>query len=466
MAGLSVAMMSALLGCAAAELEDIEAGQLPAPLALLSRCARVFGMSEAELLIGNTPSPMALLFRALSVNPPSLQELIDSGAHEALGDFQRTIREEAELTTLLQEPAQGSSSSKPLLEPVPIGEQLRAPFGADVLAQRVRSLLGIGDVDPIPALGRLLQERLGIRLIFVDPEILSPEIEGASTQDPRPAILVNLLFGGAQWWRTRMVLAHELCHVLFDRIGDGQKRAFLITPLQRPEDNDPRLRLPDELARYEQRANAFAAYLLAPPAGVRRQVRDLAPTSQEAISRVSTHYQVGWKTAINLLTNIYRLSREQRRAMAELPVADAALRRRTDHPDRYLASPGIRDDAYVTLVAQALQQGRIDALEARRYLRVSLSEPLPEHPLLSELQRQPLRSADSRARDAAERYVAERCDDPTLYATAVARDAGGWIVTFARRSPDADDVVVGTVELTAALQPAVEAPWLGAAQRG
>ena len=91
-----------------------------------------------------------------------------------------------------------------------------------------------------------------------------------------PATLINVKHATTQWSSgRRFTLAHELCHILFDR-GYGAKLALASGPWA-PRD-------------IERRANAFAAMLLMPPQLVSRAVQALAiplesPEGNTAIAR-------------------------------------------------------------------------------------------------------------------------------------------------------------------------------------
>lgn len=61
-------------------------------------------------------------------------------------------------------------------------------------------------------------------------------------------------------------------------------------------------------------------------------------------------------------------------------------------------SQGLRPGAPLDEVAKALSEGRIDRVEAHRLLDLALYEPLPEHPLLSDAARAPLRSLEDDVR--------------------------------------------------------------------
>ena len=122
---------------------------------------------------------------------------------------------------------------------------------------------------------RLYQE-LGIRV--EDMALHDIDIRAVAIAGPQhlPATLINVKHATTQWPSgRRFTLAHELCHILFDR-GYGAKLALASGPWA-PRD-------------LEQRANAFAAMLLMPPQLISRAVQSLpiplaSPEGNTAVAR-------------------------------------------------------------------------------------------------------------------------------------------------------------------------------------
>jgi hypothetical protein len=98
------------------------------------------------------------------------------------------------------------------------------------------------------------------------------------------------------------------------------------------------------------------------------------------------------------------------------------------HKDRFSGVPGLRGGTLEDLALRALAAGRIDRVQARNYLRLPLTEPLPAHPLLSEEQRAPLRSVEDKVRQHAGRYLASRRGAELFHVSSVSREPGGWRV--------------------------------------
>ncbi len=99
-------------------------------------------------------------------------------------------------------------------------------------------------------------ELVGVSIDEID--LHDPSVDGATvwSAEHGPVILVNSQeHGTVPLWARRMTLAHELCHLLVDR-SEASELMVASTPWAPPE--------------IERRANAFAAELLLPKAGILR----------------------------------------------------------------------------------------------------------------------------------------------------------------------------------------------------
>ncbi|MFH1117766.1 MAG: ImmA/IrrE family metallo-endopeptidase [Pseudomonadota bacterium] len=136
---------------------------------------------------------------------------------------------------------------------------------------------------------------LGIRQEEI--RLTDRHIRGISIAGPRhlPSILENLSdVHNATLPGRRFTLAHELCHILFDRTH-GKKLAMVSdtwAPLQ-----------------IEQRANAFAAMLLMPPELIRRAVAGLGVSleSEQGIHEVCRRLGTSFKATLDHLKNLGHL---------------------------------------------------------------------------------------------------------------------------------------------------------------
>ncbi len=420
--GLSTLEMAGLVGLEPSEVEALEQGRTEPSTGLLDRYARVFGRTLQSFLDGGaSEAPAMVLFRSLHSEGPCFEDLVHVGGAQALGEFLRCVADIAELEVLLGEPEAKLASRLGRLPPVGPG----TPFQqGERLARAVRDALGLG-VAPVPSMVDLFEE-LGITLVWTTPGDLHRDIDAASVRAPNPATLVNLSTAASRWWRTRMTLAHELCHVLFD-LGEGAAagHGFLFSPRTGAGAGAPTVHLPNALEHVESRASAFAAHFLAPAEGVHDTVGTSPPTSDEAINAVCQRFQIGRLTTVNHLTNTYRLSTDERRAMIERPPSEVLPKH---HPDA-AARPGMRAGRLQDLVVQALSAGRIGGVRARRYLGLALSDPLPSDPALAEAARAPIHSPEHRALLAAQRYLTERAEYAGCFAGAVTPERDGYRVS-------------------------------------
>ena len=424
-ARLDAPLMAAMIGVDEPRLVQLEAGERDPRPEELEAYAQVFGVSLQQLAAGDaTRAPLTqLFFRSASEGGrAALQELVATGGHRVIGEFMRCTREIAALESLLNLPAPRAFPVPPtsitdLLESAP-------PYGADRLAEWFRAELGLG-LGPIPSMRTIITEKLGIRVLWVTPEELDPVIEGASTRSPRAAILVNLVEGPDCWWRTRMTLGHELCHLLCDE-GPGNDRMAMFSP-HALRGMRQRWQMFEGFDRLELRAGAFAACLLAPAESVQRLVGKRDVTAEETISLVGKTFGLGRKTAIFRLKHVFRLSQQTYLAMV---ARSADHWRRSHSEDRVRGPVGLRAGAVEQLALEAFAQGRLDRVSVREHLRLPLSEPLPDHPRLSALQRAPVRRIEDTIRGLAQRYLQEEDigTEAACFAAGITSVEGGYRV--------------------------------------
>ena len=181
----------------------------------------------------------------------------------------------------------------------------------EALANRIPAISGAKtDYEEGYRLAEALREALGNPAGFLDVEDLltdlgveiweidlgDAEVDGGSvfSENRGPLILVNQASprAGTAWGR-RMVLAHELGHLLRDRSG-GVSLGVLSGPWAPP--------------LMERRANAFAAELLLPRLGVLRTIgRPYAFPAERQFRFLMDEFGVGETTCINHLRNRFRV---------------------------------------------------------------------------------------------------------------------------------------------------------------
>lgn len=388
-AGLTSAQMAELIDEDVATLTDLETNSRPLDLELVERCARAFGVTVERLLSTDAAkAPAPLLFRSL--NRDVISELRSRRAHFALGDFLRTCGDLAELAILRERKGvQRSALIERDRKHIPVPDEDSALYRqAEELATDVRRWLALGD-GPIPSMVEVIEHRLGIPIVWSTPDEVDANIDGASTIDPIPAVLVNLVGGRERWWRTRMTLAHELCHLLFDELpGTDQHRMVMFSPhrdgSRAAHGRDRSYPLPEVLERMERRANAFAAYFLAPGKAIRRLVSHSDATSEHAVTLLCQQFAIGRVTAVNQLHHVWSLSKQERARMLDR-TGERALPQ--EHPDADVPSGAApRCATLLEWVNDALAQGWISKVRAADYLGSELCEPRADQPpVLSEI---------------------------------------------------------------------------------
>jgi transcriptional regulator with XRE-family HTH domain/Zn-dependent peptidase ImmA (M78 family) len=446
-ADLTRAQLAELLDEEEATLTTLEASTSTLDLELVERCARAFGMTVERLLATNAAkAPAPLLFRSL--NREVISELHARGAHFALGDFLRTCEDLAELARLRERKGVSRSSlvehARKKLIPVP-DDDPALYRQAEQLAIDVRTWLTLGD-GPIASMVDVIEHRLSVPIVWTTPDEVDANIDGASTIDPIPAVLVNLVGGRERWWRTRMTLAHELCHLLFDALPDADHHRMVMFSPHRDGSRAAHGRnrsypLPDVLERMERRANAFAAYFLAPGKAIRRLVSHSDATSEHAVTLLCQQFAIGRVTAVNQLHHVWSLSNHERARMLDR-AGEQALP--YEHPDADV--PSGRAPRCATLldwVDHALAHGWIGKVRAHDYLGLELSESRTgQPPVVSEAAAMRLRAyAYLGRRDLTVRW---RVDEPIedgerwrapvfeLDANGERRDRGTVVLTRAR----------------------------------
>jgi Zn-dependent peptidase ImmA (M78 family) len=163
---------------------------------------------------------------------------------------------------------------------------------------------------------------------------------------------------------TRVWVAHELCHVLFDPDDGGVSVAVDFEVDRRAY-------------RSEQRARAFAAELLLPEAGLRRLLGSPNEVSGERASKnlvaaARDAYGTTWQVAANHLCNL-RFVRSELRAWLESQQPIPLTRTWTTTLPRE-GMPSLHIEA---LVRRAYECGHLTDGEARAILGIDRLSPLP-----------------------------------------------------------------------------------------
>lgn len=438
-AGLNVDEMATLVHLTPEAIEALERGGPYVKQDVLERYAVALGMSTDAVLAGEEPGAVAMLFRSMRAHGTSLDVFAGSGLQDVLGLFVRAVRDMARLRDSLGETSRRLRWLDGIpARPLPTHAQLHEQ--AHRLAAELREFLGIAPDAPIESM-RTLAGQLGIATLFVEieDEQVGQRFDGAVLLDPDPAILVNLVSGGHKWWRTRMTIAHEICHLLHDReaLDPSRPRKFFLLSPRTERGQAPPWQLTEHFDDVEARANSFAGELLAPSHAVRQLLGGQDPTRLEAIKRVGDHFMIGATVAINRLRDTFQLSAEQRAQMqSSARAASLAGRLATGlpgaHPDAVTTGVGLPGPEFEALVLRALARGVIDPVAARAHLGLRMSDPLPPGPALSPRQCEPLLTPVERARNAAESYLFRRAPAGDVCLAGVEATAAGWSARVVR----------------------------------
>lgn len=156
------------------------------------------------------------------------------------------------------------------------------------LAEQARKRLGNLD-QPVDV--EAFVQSLGVQVH--DEELSNDSIDAATVWDDShgPVIVVNKIERHAAPWARRMTLAHELCHVLFDK-RKSVPLMIASTAWAPPE--------------IEQRANAFAAEFLLPREGILRVARSLHLLwhDEEAVQKqLMDEFEVGATVCLHQVQN-------------------------------------------------------------------------------------------------------------------------------------------------------------------
>lgn len=235
------------------------------------------------------------------------------------------------------------------------------------LASATRQALGL-DASPVPSMLRMLPDKLGLPVVFAD--LQSGRLEGlTAVGEDAEAIVVNKK--GFRVDTLRRLLAHELCHALFDpRDPDGN-----LAVLDRTEDFDAKKRVdrkrlkhptPDAKERREQRARAFSAAFLVPEdglidlLGIPSRTR-LPAKATERVARAMEHFDAPSGLVAWQLRNCGYIQES-----SVLPAASEADRvvGRRDSTERV-------HDPLRSLMDQALESGLISRGRAGELLRLA-----------------------------------------------------------------------------------------------
>jgi hypothetical protein len=371
-----------------------------------------------------------LLFRSMrdEIDP---RELFGNGDALILGDFLRCVGRVVGLRSALNEELPAPRWREGIAPRVRVARQHPGRQGEE-LAREARAYFGLGSA-PVPSMRAFLHEQ-GIEVFYLQPGRFKAPLDGACTQTPAPAVLINPIYAGAPW-SFRATMAHELCHLLHDR---KQGRDLYIS---QAVSGRVAWDLFEQYIDRERRANAFAAHFLAPLDEVRRVVvaSGSAPHLPDAALAVCGTLGTSYELAVNQVARAFRLDPRRRDALLQSPRGVEDSFPYDEAPEHF----GLFDGDLRALVMKALARGVIDPVEARMLLGIPLDVRLPQspaHPVSAELL-EPLLSHEDRVMRNAWRLLLER--DPTggLSPSRAERTLDGWVIGVVALDSDNHDTV-------------------------
>lgn len=184
------------------------------------------------------------------------------------------------------------------------------------LGQDVLDRLSVARDIPEPVDLDELRRQLGVSLREIELEDASIRAVSIGGDTYRPTVVLNSRHRTNQYPSgRRFSIAHEVCHLLFDR-GCVREVALPSGPWA-PRD-------------IERRANAFAAMFLMPPGRVTAMANMIphSPTSPEFVEAVAARLQTSFSATVEHLHNLGLLSDEDRDMLRDEALDQAGRRRR------------------------------------------------------------------------------------------------------------------------------------------
>ena len=239
------------------------------------------------------------------------------------------------------------------------------------LAALARAQLGLSD-QPIASITELLRRELGVLLVWVD---VSPDIDAFAMATPDTGAVIALNVSGPHTrspFSRRVTLAHELCHLLFDRHHMRSMGRFCAIAVRRRT----RKRAGDDLPieeKIERRARSFAAAFLVPRApGIQSWARHRDPSPSRRVRAWMTHWGIGYEAARAHLDTLGRLPMGTRlhAVETEAPPAWAQCEPEAPSTGPTAAIPLARRGDFFATVLEAVREQAIGPARARDLLQL------------------------------------------------------------------------------------------------
>lgn len=274
--GWSQEQLAREVGITQSAMSRIESGDRGVDSLELAKVAKALRVSVLDLL-AEDPARTGLLIAARA----------ESAASPAALDVALGVVQELMSTDQLLDNLGVDKGAIPALRPPTATTDAPVDVGRE-LAEWLRAKLGFGD-DPILDIVEVAERRAGLDIaLFPLPDGIAGLCVHADS------VSLALVDSNPVIGRQRFTIAHELCHHLV---------------------NDPRpVHIDENLFRrsaVEIRANAFAAHLLMPAAGIRRHIGDVRATERQVIE-LQYAFGVSLEALCWHLVNLGVISKERR----------------------------------------------------------------------------------------------------------------------------------------------------------
>ena len=359
-------------------LVAIEGGEALPTIGELFGIARVLRIDFEALLRGQeSPEPgAALAFRSRDAAWGALSDADLGACERALTQARMLLEGNARLGRTRS----ARSGFKPDAPRPDVEKDVRE------LSALVRSNLGNAD-GKLPDLVTVCD---ALDVLIVEHHFASADVDAVAVTERGPGNGAALVVAqGSHAWRSllrrRVLLAHELCHVLADPLGeDADATIDFASDSSEDQDAEPnRLRYLPQRVSQERRARAFAAEFLMPSAGLHRllgpprHAHDYG-AAQRMVDQVREHFETPLEIALNQLWNRGYLAPIPN-LRTEDPRADLLAYLRSSRARQGLSVEPVAPlhSSLARRVQQAWESDLCSDAEARRWLDLSPFDPLP-----------------------------------------------------------------------------------------
>lgn len=343
-AGISQQQAARRLGCSRPTLIAIEKGTRAARPREVMDLAGFYGRNVHDIVRPGAPAVALAPHLRASLG----KEVVDGDIQAAIGEMQGLADDYRQLEELADLPQRPANLPPPTGIPpnVALGD-----FAADS-ARRERQRLGLGD-QPIANLFDVVENEVGLR-VFYRP--LPSHVAGlfAGVADVGFCVMINANHPSE---RQRFTLAHEYGHLLVDRFRPGID--YLGRQARRP--------------RTERFADAFAACLLMPEAGVRRHFVDTVRQSGDFqvadVCRLSDRFHVSFQSMALRLEDLSLIPLGTWESLRDESFRVREANTALELPALPCESPHGLPGQYVALAIRTYRSGRISEGLLTKFLR-------------------------------------------------------------------------------------------------